>query len=135
MSETITHQRQREEYEQEKCETATIIDAMPDDELAAHVLMRAASNPNLLWTLALDPRTDPGLRGGVAIRVRAGLKPDDAAHPTKQPDGRYGLTGIKADAIDRAKRIKSGAEPMPQNAFRIYKTMAPKQQTKEWGEI
>ena len=135
MSETITHQRMREEYEQEKCETATIIDAMPDDELAAHVLMRAASNPNLLWTLALDPRTDTGLRGGVAIRVRAGLKPDDEAHPVKQPDGRYGLTGIKADAIERAKRIKSGAEPMPAGAFRIYKDVTAKTQTKKWGTI
>jgi hypothetical protein len=135
MSETITHQRQREEYEQEKCETATIIDAMPDDEIAGHVLMRAASNPNLLWTLALNPRTDPGLRGGVAIRVRAGLGPADDIQPVKQADGSYRMVAIKVDAIERAKRIKSGAEPMPQNAFRIYKTLAPKQQTKEWGEI
>ena len=113
--------KERERWEKRQHEIRQVIDILTDDQLAGHALMYAASNQNLLWTLALNPRKDPGLRAAVTIRTEMGLGPDDEAAPDHLGAGKYGLKTIPRHAIERAARIRAGQEPMPNGgaAFRM----------------
>ena len=104
--------KEREQWEKRQHEIKLVIDSLTDDQLAGHALMYAASNQNLLWTLALNPRKDPGLRAAITIRTEMSIGPDDDAKADHLGNGKYGLKQIPLEAIARAKRIRAGQEPM-----------------------
>jgi hypothetical protein len=127
-TESANTNQERERWEKRQHEIAQVIDSMTDDQLAGHALMYAASNQNLLWTLALNPRKDPGLRAAVTIRAEMSLKPDDDAAPDHLGDGKYGIKTIPRQAIDRASRIRAGQEPMPNGGAAFMMALDPSKQ-------
>lgn len=109
MNESYWKTQQRIQHEQRQAEIKAIIDGLSDEDLHDHALRYSAGSPNLLWTVSLNPRTAPGIRSAIAVRVEMGIGPRELRTHYKDDEGRWWPKPITQDVLDMARAHKQAA--------------------------